>query len=47
MLKIVNTIADWLRQLQIQLMEVSAFIEDLAEKAISIFYFEETVAPKK
>ena len=28
-------------------MEVSAFIEDLAENAISITYFEETTASKK
>ena len=28
-------------------MEVSAFIEDLAENAISIIYFEETAASEK
>ena len=32
--------SDWLRQLQSQIKSVSAFIEELAENAISIIYFE-------
>ena len=39
--------SDWLRQLQSQLMDMSAFIEDFAENAISIIYFYETAASKK
>ena len=40
-------IADWLRQLQSHIMEVCAFIEDLAEQVISIINFKETDASKK
>ena len=47
MLIIFAEFADCLGQLQSQLMEVSAFIEDLAENAISIICFEEAVASKK
>ena len=31
--------SDWLRQLQIQLIDVLAFIEDLVENEISIIIF--------
>ena len=47
MLIIFAKIADWLRRPRSQLMEVTAFIEDLAENASSIIYFEEKAALKK
>ena len=36
----------WLRRLQSQPMNVSAFIEDFAKNAISIIYCVETAASK-